>query len=319
MNTSENVLDNLGNEFENIEKIKAQLFEVLDIKVPAPKPRLTAEQLMNGGMAAEAGSPIIYEDPKTQLIYTNDGRYLGTTGDQYQSIQPVTFLNSIVNSVDACSLDLDLSKLRYSESKNGAVIDFKVPTDVITFRNRLGMNEEIPTFLNLSTGFGGKQRTEIGLYTKRLVCSNGLRIIESEVELKVKHTANMNHKALVFCDELYKVVAKVQETKKFWQAADSVEVTSNMVESFARKIAGIKEREKFADLSTRKKNIFENVNEAIAIEFARTGTTAYGLLQGATYYTNHLASGSGDEYVEHASGRKTNDLAQKLVADLILS
>jgi hypothetical protein len=303
MNTSENVLENLGNEFENIEKIKSQLFEVIDLKVPAPK--------HNDG--------IEFDDPKTQLIYTNDGRYLGTTGEQYQSIQPITFLNSIVNSVDACSLYLDLGKLNYSESKNGAVIDFKVPTDVITFRNRLGNEEEIPTFINLSTGFGGKQRTEIGLYTKRLICSNGLRIIESEVELKAKHTANMNHKALIFCDELYKVVAKVQDTKQFWQAADNVEVNSNMVESFARKIAGIKEREKFADLSSRKKNIFEDVNEAIAIEFARTGTTAYGLLQGATYYTNHLASGSGAEYVEYASGRKTNDLAQKLVADLILS
>lgn len=303
MNTSENVLENLGNEFENIEKIKSQLFEVIDLKVPAPK--------LNNGFE--------FDDPKTQLIYTNDGRYLGTTGEQYQSIQPITFLNSIVNSVDACSLYLDLGKLNYSESKNGAVIDFKVPTDVITFRNRLGNEEEIPTFINLSTGFGGKQRTEIGLYTKRLICSNGLRIIESEVELKAKHTANMNHKALIFCDELYKVVAKVQDTKQFWQAADNVEVNSNMVESFARKIAGIKEREKFADLSSRKKNIFEDVNEAIAIEFARTGTTAYGLLQGATYYTNHLASGSGAEYVEYASGRKTNDLAQKLVADLILS
>ena len=303
MNTSENVLENLGNEFENIEKIKSQLFEVIDLKVPAPK--------LNNGFE--------FDDPKTQLIYTNDGRYLGTTGEQYQSIQPITFLNSIINSVDACSLYLDLGKLNYSESKNGAVIDFKVPTDVITFRNRLGNEEEIPTFINLSTGFGGKQRTEIGLYTKRLICSNGLRIIESEVELKAKHTANMNHKALIFCDELYKVVAKVQDTKQFWQAADNVEVNSNMVESFARKIAGIKEREKFADLSSRKKNIFEDVNEAIAIEFARTGTTAYGLLQGATYYTNHLASGSGAEYVEYASGRKTNDLAQKLVADLILS
>ena len=303
MNTSENVLENLGNEFENIEKIKSQLFEVIDLKVPAPK--------HNDG--------IEFDDPKTQLIYTNDGRYLGTTGEQYQSIQPITFLNSIINSVDACSLYLDLGKLNYSESKNGAVIDFKVPTDVITFRNRLGNEEEIPTFINLSTGFGGKQRTEIGLYTKRLICSNGLRIIESEVELKAKHTANMNHKALIFCDELYKVVAKVQDTKQFWQAADNVEVNSNMVESFARKIAGIKEREKFADLSSRKKNIFEDVNQAIAIEFARTGTTAYGLLQGATYYTNHLASGSGAEYVEYASGRKTNDLAQKLVADLILS
>ena len=303
MNTSENVLENLGNEFENIEKIKSQLFEVIDLKVPAPK--------LNNGFE--------FDDPKTQLIYTNDGRYLGTTGEQYQSIQPITFLNSIINSVDACSLYLDLGKLNYSESKNGAVIDFKVPTDVITFRNRLGNEEEIPTFINLSTGFGGKQRTEIGLYTKRLICSNGLRIIESEVELKAKHTANMNHKALIFCDELYKVVAKVQDTKQFWQAADNVEVNSNMVESFARKIAGIKEREKFADLSSRKKNIFEDVNQAIAIEFARTGTTAYGLLQGATYYTNHLASGSGAEYVEYASGRKTNDLAQKLVADLILS
>jgi len=303
MTNSENVLENLGNEFNNIERIKSNLFDVIDLKVPAPRHNENIE----------------FEDPKTQLIYTSDGRYLGTTGDQYESIQPVTFLNSIVNSVESCGLDLDLGKLEYSESKHGAVIDFKIPTEVISFKNRLGKQEEVPAFINLSTGFGGKQRTEIGLYTKRLVCSNGLRIIESDVELKVKHTSNMNHKALIFCDELYKVVAKVQDTKQFWQVADSVAVNSNMVEAFARKIAGVKDREQFSELSTRKKNILQNVNESIAIEFARTGATAYGLLQGATYYTNHLASGSSEEYVQHAQGRKTNELAQKLVSDLILN
>jgi hypothetical protein len=35
--------------------------------------------------------------------------------------------------------------------------------------------------------------------------------------------------------------------------------------------------------------ILETLETAIALEFERTGIAAFGLLQGATYYTNHLA------------------------------
>jgi hypothetical protein len=68
---------------------------------------------------------------------------------------------------------------------------------------------------------------------------------------------------------------------------------------------------------TRRMTILETLETAIALEFERTGITAFGLLQGATYYTNHLANSSkkisNDEYIRNFQGAKTNDKAQELV------
>jgi hypothetical protein len=301
MKNSSNILDSISNEFNNVEKVRSQLFNVMDVNVPAPFSKEGSTQ---------------FEDPSTKIIYTDDGRYLGTTGKQYESIQPSAFLDSIVQSVDGCNVDLNLDELAYQEFKGGSIINFKIPCGIIGFKNTLKKSEDVELFINLSTGFGGYQRTEAGLYAHRFVCTNGQRIVSSAIELKVKHTANMNVKAMLFCDELLSTIAKVQETKKIWQQMDSTQVTVSTARAFAMAIAGAKKNEV---LSTRKKGILDKVNQAISIEFQRTGTTAYGLMQGATYYTNHLASGHSEEYINTMQGKTTNELAQRLAMELVLN
>ncbi len=299
MNT-QNILDNLSNEFGNLEAIEKKLFKVLDVEVPAP-------------FAKEGGVP--FENPQTKLIYTDMGKYLGTTGHIYESLQPKDFFKSVVDNINSCNIDLDLSKLEYNERNNSKVIEFKIPTGVFSINNSRGKEDTTELIISLSTGFGGAQRTEVGLYSKRFICSNGMRIIHSETELKVKHTNLMNVKALDYCNELYKTLGKVQETKEMWTAMHSKQVSTAAVEKFALSLAEIKANEE--KLSTRKSNILDKINEGIAIEFARTGTNVYGLLQGATYYTNHLASGASEDYVISQKGRITNELAQKLCIALI--
>ena len=68
----DNILNNIesanAKATENLDGIREKLFEVQDITIDAPFEN--------------------YENPKTQVIYTSDGRYLGTCGDKYKSIQP---------------------------------------------------------------------------------------------------------------------------------------------------------------------------------------------------------------------------------------
>jgi hypothetical protein len=136
---------------------------------------------------------------------------------------------------------------------------------------------------------------------------------QTEVALSVKHTTKMNTKVLMYCAEVLKTIAKVQETKGLWTQMNQKEVSENVVKSFAEKIAGVtKDELQTGKLSTRKVNILNQVNEAIAMEFQVTGATVWGLLNGATRYTNHFASGSGtDDFILTASGSKINELAQR--------
>lgn len=298
MNTADTILNSVMNEMDNVTKIREKLFSVIDIQVPRPPIKGLEKELI--------------DEPDTKIIYTDKGKFLGHVGRIYESIQPVQFLDSLIGTIEGCESNLDLTKLEYREMKQGKVIEFRLPTDVISFKNNRGKQDEINLFISFNTGFGGTARTELGLYSKRLICTNGMKIIQSETELRVKHTEKMNQKAMVYCTELLQTVAKVAETSKVWKQMDTVQVDSATVENFARLIAGVKKDETKENMSTRKANILNQVNEAIAQEFQVTGTTVWGLLNGATRYTNHFASGSQDEdYILVNSGAKINELAQR--------
>lgn len=301
-NSVENFLERIENNSNRVEEIRNQLFRVKDISVPAP--------IIEGAESVD--------NPKTKLVYTDTGKYLGTAGHIYESIQPEKFLDSIVKTIIESDIDLDLDKLTYKTINDCKIIEFRLPVKTMGFTNARGKDDGSKLFLNFWTGFGGTSRTEIGLYSHRFICSNGMRIIKSETDLKVKHTSRMNEKALAFTQELVKTVAKVENTTKIWNEMNNKQVDSATTEAFARKMAKVKADEKISDLSTRKKNILNMVNEAIATEFQRTGANVWGLLNGATYYTNHLASGSENpDYVLTKSGAKMNYEAQKLCLDLI--
>jgi hypothetical protein len=298
----DNLLNNIENAnakaTENLNGIREKLFEVQDITIDAPFEN--------------------YENPKTQVIYTSDGRYLGTCGDKYKSIQPSTFLDQVVQSVEGCGSEkFDLSKLTYKEVKNGCEIIFRLPLGNSTWVNRNGKSEDRQNFIDFRTGFGGTARTQISTYEYRLICSNGMMGWAEQSMLQAKHTERMNAKALLFCDAIVQLAESIENTTELYKHLDKISVTDKEIDAFARKLSKINLTEDMDKVSTRKTNIYNSLRESIAIEFARSGTSAYGLLQGATHFTNHVASGHGEEYILARSGAKTNALAQSLVTAMV--
>lgn len=299
-NFIDNVLKGTNEMAETIARIEGRLFDVRDVPMTAP---------VEG-----------FEAPKGQHIYTTDGRWLGNTGNEYESIQPRDFLAAIVDGVSESGMELDLAGMTYTERAQGRIIEFRVPTGIIEFKNASGRTDTTKLFLNFETGFGGAAKTSVGLYSHRLICVNGMRIIQSVTEMKVKHTARMNRKAMIFTNEIIKTASKVSETAAEWTAMNSQEVSVAVVERFHREMAGFKKNETLADVSTRKQNIYNGIGEAIEIEFRRTGANVWGLLNSASHYFNHVASGSDDpDYITHKTGAKKLELAQSMARELVLN
>lgn len=298
MKTDANIIEAIETENENVENIRKKLFKVFDIDVKAPEiPNFEGE----------------IESPDAKIIYNSRGKFLGQVGRIYESIQPETFLNSVVGTIEGCEgVNLDLSKMTYRELKAGKIVNFRVPLGEIRLINKLGKEDISQTALDFTTGFGGIEKTSISLYFHRLICSNGMRGWQSEMSLSVKHTTKMNQKILLYCAEVMKTISKVQETQTIWNAMNAKQIDVATAENFARKIADIKKDEKIAELSTRKVNIYNAIQEAIAQEIKVTGATVWGLLNGATRYTNHFASGHENaDYILVNAGAKINELAQR--------
>lgn len=307
------ILSNVAKAQANVESIENQLFDVVDFTVPTPKAT---------DLQIHPGTEI--EECPVQVVYDSNGRFLGQVKDKYESIQPRDFLETVLNSSRDCGSDLDLSRMTYCEMKDGKLINFRIPSEMVVFKNRTGSTEEIELFLNFETGFGGNGSTQIGIYSHRFRCENGMLVKDAEVELIAKHTKRMNAKVMLWCDEINKVIAKQKEVSQVWQALDRVDISDEQIDQFLKKTIGLPKEHTMAEIlsssdiiSTRKMNILTEFKSSLEIELARTGKSAYGLIQGVTHYTNHSASGAGNEYISAARGKTLNDQVQQFAMSLV--
>jgi hypothetical protein len=95
---------------------------------------------------------------------------------------------------------------------------------------------------------------------------------------------------------------------------NSVPVNQLAVKNFLRELSGT-DIDKGEENSTRAINIYNEMLQSIEIEFARTGASAWGLLNGITYYTNHVASAENrQDFILLDRGEKLNRVAQELVS-----
>lgn len=265
-------------------------------------------------------------------------------GKDFIPMQPREFYDNILQTVHEYGADLDLSTLEFKEYCGGSKIEFKIKMHPLSFKNNKGVNDLTNMWLTFTTSYDGSKSNVIGLYTERLVCTNGMVRSKLEGTLKGRNTTNGKAKILSYSEEVAQIVNSANDFKKQLEALDKVKPTKKQIETFKLQLLGynketLKESDKKlaeenakaeakAGGKVRAKNndakykILADVEKAIDLEFERTGATAFGLLQGITYYTNHIANASSKkydsaEYIRFFTGAKTNDKAQDLVLEML--
>ena len=279
--------------------IEDKLFTVLDHKVEQPN------------LFTKDGTQ--FEAPKSTSVYRTDtGQCLGTVGHVYESIQPIDFYHAVRDGL--ISANLDASALTYFEHKNGQMISLDLKIDTSVFTNRTGKKESTDISLLFKTGFGGSAASAIRVGTYRHMCNNACLVLNGKKAM-FKHTSNMNAKMLISTNEIFNALDVANNLTDYHKQLDKIDVTDNDIRRFKNTMLGIK-----ADtvISTKKQNQLDKLSEAMDIELSRTGKSAYGLLQGTTYYTNHMAKSTIDrDYLHLGTGNTTNELAQKVLATLV--
>jgi len=284
--------------------LEAKLFEVVDVPVEAPT-----------HLVDQFGMPIDCDNPKTQLVYRTDtGQHLGTTRNSYKSLQPSQFLDAVWNSLEGIS-GVDMGSIEYNDWGNR--IAFRVSLGKRSFTNSAGKEDERDNFLEFRTGFGGSDKTSVGTYEYRQICTNGMMGWDFTKAFASKHTQRMNAKALHYIGEINKVVKSIEQVDELYESLDKTKVTSKLVDAFARTMVGADLDAKRDEVPTQTWKRLEGLLESLAIELPRSGSTAYGLLQGATHYTNHSHKLASNEFVSVGTGAKFNSKAQSLVRDMV--
>jgi len=291
----ENILSNIGTQFAAVEKIEKQLFDVVKLK-------------LNTGLEG-------YNVPKHYGVFKGTGGdCFGIVGDVYEPTQPKLILSSLVEC--AASSDVDFSQINYTEHKGGKMIRFDAPIGKISFKNMRGHEDESIVKLNVQTGFDGHTKTTMFLTTFRMICANGMKATKTEFAVSYKNVKGNVGKVLSMCEAVSQAVSQQDQLKELYTHLNSIKVGQKEVNDFLLKVTGL-DQAQYNEMNAAKRKRLDAINESVAIEFNRTGATAFGLLNGITHYTNHVVDAENrQDYLYIDSGVELNDKALKFALEL---
>ena len=289
------ILSDLQGGNANIEAIKGKLFDVVKIPLITGVERFT--------------------NPDSFATYrTEGGAPLGVVGKDFTPTQPKLLFDEFEN----CLYDTDarMQDVKYLELKGGKKIVFEAPIKTIGFKNLKGEQDEMIVKINLATGFDGLTKTSLFISCYRMVCANGMKAWRTEFAVSFKNTKGNVGKASSLCYDIAKATDQINDFEAYIQQLNRTSVDKARVEEFLFKTIGYNEAIR-SELGTAKQNILNAVQESIELEFSRTGSTLWGLVNGITHYTNHVArTDDRNDYLLVGGGLKLNDLAQKVALEM---
>lgn len=272
-----------------------------------------------------------FDSPNVSGIYKdNGGKCLGVVGGVYDILQPTDFYASVLDALVADEKNvLDKDNMIYTELFGGEVISVRIPMPDMVINSGLKVegkkvNDVTKMYLEFRTGFNGLTSTSIGVYTERLVCTNGMVVKHKEVGSKFKHTENANLRVKLYATQIYKSIQGLEQYKLLMEKMNQVILTDKQYNDLVKEITGyeIVSPLEVADMHANKRKNYEAMMESIDLEMNRLDNrTAYGLLQGITHFTNHKQSAKSKatsfEYTTMSTGLTLNDKAQTVLTKFV--
>lgn len=253
-----------------------------------------------------------FNSPNAYGIFKHTGGdCLGVVGDVFEPTNLELFLDAIETSVLLSGVDVDLTKLTYTEYYGGSKVVFRLPLRKYEIKTPM-VGDTLETALEFRTGFDGKTKISMGFYALRLWCANGAKNWKKDVDLAMKNTINNQAKVLTFANEIIKVVSMVDSHVDMLGKASKIEVNSKMVNDFITEVTGYNVAD-YHELNTRSRNTLDRINQSVAIEMQNTGNNLFSLLQGITRYTTHDLANGEIEKILYAKANDINTKAHQLV------
>jgi len=212
------------------------------------------------------------------IVRSDDNSALSIMKKSYHPMFNKDFMKSVEQMMAISNFDFT----GYSEINGGRIVIAHLKNN----KENLAINgHEIKDYLVMGNSFDGSSPFFIGTTTELLRCKNQFsRINRME---RVRHTKSSPKRR----DELFRAL-EVYFKQRDQMYQNFNQLTKVQVDEATRKLAadyimGIKEEDRLAGLSTRKENQVILLDNRMIQEMNDVGQTAWGLLQGSTYYTTH--------------------------------
>ena len=289
-----NILDQIEKGNQNLANIEQKLFDVVQL------PLFTNIEGFN--------------QPETFATYKHTGgNALGVVGNQFEATQPKIVFESLVTGIREHLPEIDFNTFKYLELKGSSKIQFSFllkEFDILNGKKKVDSHQIEARF---QTGFDGRTKNTFFINTHRLICENGMKVGISEFSTSFKNTKGNIGKITSLANDFKLIQQNGEKTEQFLIAASSKNISQKHIDDCLNLLLGIKDR---SEISTRKTNILDSINESISLEIGRTGANMLGLLNGITHYTNHSVKKSEIDrldYIYSDSGESLNNKAFEFV------
>lgn len=261
------------------------------------------------------GNPA-FESPSAFGLYkTSGGQALGVVGKDFTPTQP----EFLWNNLKACLVakEIDDTKMKFREIKGGRKIVITCPVKEFSFKNKAKKNDIMSVMVAISTGYDGKTPTQMFLHTERLICTNGMKALDTEFTVKFKNVKGNIGKANMLCDDVADAISDIDNLKDLYTKLNQRTITPKEQAEYIKMVTGLDPRQ-YADLTKKRQALLDTINESVAIEMKDAGETAWALMNGITRYTNHGAKyTSKDDYLFADAGMFMNNRAQRAAIQLL--
>ncbi len=248
-----------------------------------------------------------FDSPDAFGIYRHTGgQALGVVGKVFQPMDLNVLLDSIVLSVsECCESEIDIEILKYNEYKGGSRVVFEMPlraTQEIKGSPMVG--DIVSSSIMVQTGFDGYTKTSVSFISYRLWCTNGATR-KSAIDVSFKNTTNNHSKVFYLTNELITCIKDVEGYVEQLGTFVKKQVKQSEIDAYLTKVTGYNVKD-YADLTTRKRNILDKINQSVAIEMQNTGNNLFSLYNGITRYTTHDLAGGSTEELLYSNASKIN-------------
>lgn len=234
-------------------------------------------------------------------IFKTDGKWLGTVGNQYEPFQNHELAETIIQATDGLGLVTTRGGSLCGDKKT--YFQAELPSDFI------GKSKVLRWITSLNS-HDGTSSIGFGSSNTVVVCQNTFYKAYSGLQ-KFRHTISAKQRVEIAIAEMKAAMGLDEKLMVNFKKMADLQLKD---EIFAKVLAACFDATldtKQSELSTRKVNQLKSVNESIVKEIQLEGATVWGLFNGITRYTNHIAAKPAikDEYLMVGGGYRTNLVA----------
>ena len=246
------------------------------------------------------------------IIRNDSNEWLGTVGKKYVPMQNWELAENIIEATEG----VGLSTTRGGELKGGGKIylQAELPNEFIG-------RSDVKRYITALNSHDGSSSIGFGSSSTVVVCQNTFFQAYKGLD-KFRHFSSANGRIKDAISDLRKALELDQSLMDNFKRMADMEMKDEVVERVIRKVFAVDPSSPQKEHSTRKVNQINAFASALNKEIQLEGKTIWGLFNGVTRYTNHIAAPSNvqekNDYLMTGGGYKMANTAYETIMSWIL-